>query len=83
MAKVVYVAVAPDGTKFIRTSNHHYTHAALACDPAGRWQLIGFCGSQAGAQFRIHEVKERWSGLMDIRQHKFTSVAVNTKPPRN
>lgn len=43
MTDTTYVAVAPDGTKFKRTSHRIYTHAVLT-EGANGWQTIGFCG---------------------------------------
>ena len=45
-----YVATAPDGTKFTRSTERAYTHAVLVWCPSWRdqvwkWHINGFCGS--------------------------------------
>lgn len=45
-----YIATAPDGTEFTRSTGHIYTHAVLVwClswrDQVWKWHIHGFCGS--------------------------------------
>lgn len=53
--KYKYVATAPDGTRFTRSSERKYTHAVIVWakswrDHQWKWLIHGFSGSRALAE---------------------------------
>lgn len=75
--KITYVATAPDGTEFTRTSARTYTHAVISLsgktEETATWGYIGFSGRE---DLAVKEARKWRTGVVYCSGDTFYRIEV-------